>query len=491
MSNGADKKVAEDKTNMGNLHSYLHSFTHSNIPILTTLYFVQGLPYGIQARFLPIYLRAKNVSLTNLGFIKLLLLPWLLKIVWAPLLDRYSSKQTWLLISMAGLMLASLAGAAIDEEHFLSLCVVVFFMNFFASTQDIAVDGIAVAILSADELGKGNTAQVVGYKLGSIVGGGGLVWLSDYVAWHHLFLFLSVTYLSTIVLVCQLSQLQNTYLRNYQSKSNRDCKDIETKTGNKCESNMNGYIPTSHTKDLKEMCNKETEGADYHRPVDSTDGEKKRTGREDDWWMLQVLRSPGTGWMIVYCLLYKLGEQGANGMFPLYLVDQGIPKGAVGMWTGVVGQGLSIVGSLLGGWLLTGHSNRTPLDLLHLTFTLRLLPIILQMVVIWEGNTGELLYSYGFAVASMCLLQLVGGVITTATFTTMMHCSRQAPSSILGSHYTSLATFEVMGKLLFMTVAGSLTDFFGYFNMYVFFAFLSVGVMPLLKYCPINFHKNE
>ncbi|KAI8511164.1 Major facilitator super domain-containing protein 3 [Branchiostoma belcheri] len=383
---------------MRNLHSYIHSFTHSRIPILTTLYFVQGLPYGIQARFLPIYLRTKNVSLTNLGFIKLLLLPWLLKIVWAPLLDRYSRKQTWLLVSMVGLTLASLAGAATDEEHFPSLCAVVFFMNFFASTQDVVVDGIAVAILSADELGKGNTAQVVGYKLGSIVGGGGLVWLN---------------------------------------------------------------------------------------------GEKKRRGRAGDWWMLEVLRSPGTGWMIVYCLLYKLGEQGANGMFPLYLVDQGVPKGAVGMWTGVVGQGLSIVGSLLGGWLLTGHSKRTPLDLLHLTFKLRLLPIILQMAVICEGSTQESSYSYGLAVASMCLLQLVGGAITTATFTTMMHCSQRAPPSIQGSHYTSLATFEVMGKLLFMTVAGSLTDFFGYFNMYVFFVFLSVGVMPLLEVCPITFHKKQ
>ncbi|XP_078677290.1 major facilitator superfamily domain-containing protein 3-like [Branchiostoma floridae x Branchiostoma belcheri] len=480
---------------MRNLHSYIHSFTHSRIPILTTLYFVQGLPYGIQARFLPIYLRTKNVSLTNLGFIKLLLLPWLLKIVWAPLLDRYSRKQTWLLVSMVGLALASLAGAATDEEHFPSLCAVVFFMNFFASTQDVAVDGIAVAILSADELGKGNTAQVVGYKLGSIVGGGGLVWLSDYLPWHTLFLALSLTYLSTILLVCQLPQLWGIYISKY--KSSGDSKTFQSNTENKREPNINGYIRTSQEKDLKDVYNKKAEGADdrnaavTYRNTSCTDGEKKRRGRADDWWMLEVLRSPGTGWMVVYCLLYKLGEQGANGMFPLYLVDQGVPKGAVGMWTGVVGQGLSIVGSLLGGWLLTGHSKRTPLDLLHLTFKLRLLPIILQMAVICEGSTQESSYSYGLAVASMCLLQLVGGAITTATFTTMMHCSQRAPPNIQGSHYTSLATFEVMGKLLFMTVAGSLTDFFGYFNMYVFFVFLSVGVMPLLEVCPITFHKKQ
>ena len=43
------------------------------------------------------------------------------------------------------------------------------------------------------------------------------------------------------------------------------------------------------------------------------------------------------------------GEQGALSMVPLFLIDQGIPASQVGFWTGVVGQVVSILGSVVGG----------------------------------------------------------------------------------------------------------------------------------------------
>ena len=60
-------------------------------------------------------------------------------------------------------------------------------------------------------------------------------------------------------------------------------------------------------------------------------------------------------WKIKFVIFVTFfpGEQGAVGMFPLYLVDHGIPASEVTMWTGVIGQGLSIAGSLFGGWLLS------------------------------------------------------------------------------------------------------------------------------------------
>ena len=44
------------------------------------LYFLQGMPYGIQVKFLPILLRANGVSLTNISLFKLLFLPWVFKV---------------------------------------------------------------------------------------------------------------------------------------------------------------------------------------------------------------------------------------------------------------------------------------------------------------------------------------------------------------------------------------------------------------------------
>jgi len=51
--------------------------------------------------------------------------------------------------------------------------------------------------------------------------------------------------------------------------------------------------------------------------------------------------------------VYFAGEQGALTMIPLFLVDKGIPTASIGFWTGVVGQTVSIFGSMLGGWLVS------------------------------------------------------------------------------------------------------------------------------------------
>ena len=70
--------------------------------LLTFLYLSQGLPFGFQATALPVYLRANGVSLEAIGFVTSLAAPWMLKPLWAPLVDRYGSarfgrRKSWIL----------------------------------------------------------------------------------------------------------------------------------------------------------------------------------------------------------------------------------------------------------------------------------------------------------------------------------------------------------------------------------------------------------
>lgn len=84
------------------------------------------------------------------------------------------------------------------------------------------------------------------------------------------------------------------------------------------------------------------------------------------------------------------------------------------------------------------------------------------------------------------LLLLGSGVVTTTTFTMMMYCSQRSPSSIQASHYTTMATVEVLGKLSFSIVIGQLTDIVGYPLSFVLFVVLSVCVIPILLRCPLT-----
>src|SRR5215208_5583105 len=85
----------------------------SALALLSVLYFAQGLPFGVQAIALPVYLRAAGVSLTSIGLSGLLSAPWLLKPMWAPLVDRYGSerfgrRRSWIAPMQALLALSAL-----------------------------------------------------------------------------------------------------------------------------------------------------------------------------------------------------------------------------------------------------------------------------------------------------------------------------------------------------------------------------------------------
>ena len=64
-------------------------------------------------------------------------------------------------------------------------------MNLVGATQDIATDGLAVNILKAEQQHWGNTFQVIGSRLGFIVGGGAVLWALDYLSWQLTFLCLA------------------------------------------------------------------------------------------------------------------------------------------------------------------------------------------------------------------------------------------------------------------------------------------------------------
>lgn len=122
--------------------------------LLFFLYFSQGLPYGIQTKLIPILLRTRSVSLSKVGFSRILSFPWLFKVFIARYLDLFSSIWHWLALTFLGM--AVFCGASgLFGTHLTSIVLVtVFGLNVMAATQDIAVDTMAIRILDSCELGK-------------------------------------------------------------------------------------------------------------------------------------------------------------------------------------------------------------------------------------------------------------------------------------------------------------------------------------------------
>lgn len=170
--------------------------------LLFSLYWAQGLPVGFMTHALPVVLRAQGVSLAHIGGFGLLMLPWAIKVFWAPWVDKFGSDRighyrswilpTQLLTVVILIILSFLPIHTLNQpSYLLAFFVALFVMNSTGATQDIATDGLAVSILKGDQQHWGNMFQVIGSRLGFIVGGGAILWALDWFNWQSTFLILA------------------------------------------------------------------------------------------------------------------------------------------------------------------------------------------------------------------------------------------------------------------------------------------------------------
>lgn len=181
--------------------------------LLFSLYWAQGLPVGFMTHALPVILRAQGVSLAHIGGFGLLMLPWSIKIFWATYVDRFALSRlghyrSWIIPTQLSsvfilVILSFFPIQALDQPSYLFIFfVLLFLMNFTGATQDIATDALAVNLLKQDQQHWGNTFQVIGSRLGFIVGGGAVLWCLDWLNWQKTFLILAMlVFLNTIPIV--------------------------------------------------------------------------------------------------------------------------------------------------------------------------------------------------------------------------------------------------------------------------------------------------
>lgn len=171
--------------------------------LLFSLYWAQGLPVGFMTHALPVILRAQGVSLAHIGGFGLLMLPWSIKVFWAAYVDRLALSRlghyrSWIIPTQLSsvvilIILSFFPIQALDQPSYLLVFfVLLFLMNLTGATQDIATDGLAVNLLKTDQQHWGNTFQVIGSRLGFIVGGGAMLWCLDWLQWQKTFLALAL-----------------------------------------------------------------------------------------------------------------------------------------------------------------------------------------------------------------------------------------------------------------------------------------------------------
>jgi MFS transporter (putative signal transducer) len=143
------------------------------------LYVAQSVVGGLTWTGLPAVLRDHGLRLDSVGLVSLVALPWALKFLWAPAVERYrlprcGASRSGIIIAAGGLVCILGLGIVglVGPLSLMPLFVVLTVVAFAAATVDIACDGHAVEKLARRYHGWGNAAQVGGAYLGSAIGGG-------------------------------------------------------------------------------------------------------------------------------------------------------------------------------------------------------------------------------------------------------------------------------------------------------------------------------
>ncbi len=149
------------------------------LSIIAGLYVIEGFPMGAFRDFWSVVLRREGMSLTELGLLSSLAVVWSLKAAWSPLVDRFGEERRWIGGSLAVMVLAFVAGAHLDSSQLgPALFLAVLALCAASATQDIAIDGYTIGLVSPGEEGSANSVRNVCYRLGMILAGS-LLLLSD------------------------------------------------------------------------------------------------------------------------------------------------------------------------------------------------------------------------------------------------------------------------------------------------------------------------
>ena len=327
----------------------------ANLATFFCLYLAQTLPMSFFSTVIPVMMRQDHYSLSAIGLLQLIKLPWILKFIWSPLIDRkiYSMKEFKRCIILSELIYAVLifTVAFLDFKTDFYTIIFLILLSFIASaTQDIATDALAVLSFSHKDKSMVNSMQSMGSFGGAMLGGGLLLILFHHFGWNLMLPFVAILVVAAILPLCMNKNIQ-------LIKDNADSK--------------------ASFRDLALFFT------------------QRRISRH-----------------ITFLMLYYAGVMGTLAMIKPLLVDLGYDMESIGLMNGVFGTAVAFCSSFAGGVIIRNMGRRKSTLLFSLTlFLATSYLVVLSMVPAPPlagvyGGIAILWSSYGLAMVVVFTLAM-------------------------------------------------------------------------------------
>lgn len=156
---------------------------------VSSTYFAEGFPYAVVNSVADILWKDLGASYGAVGLTSLFHLPWNLKLLWGPWVDRYETKRWWLVLTeivLTALLVGIVAVTALGGTPWLALSLLFVAMAFLAATHDVAIDGFYLEALDTRQQSTYVGVRAPAYRIATLVFGPLLV-LKDFTSWFWAF----------------------------------------------------------------------------------------------------------------------------------------------------------------------------------------------------------------------------------------------------------------------------------------------------------------
>ena len=197
----------DDKTNYQGWRGIQRAFTTPSALTMLFLGLGSGLPFLLVGYTLSTWLRDTGVALSVIGLVSYASFFYVLKFLWAPLIDRYplpflGRRKGWLITSQIILIAALTGMALIGPDSSLTLFVIAAgLVAFSGATQDIVVDAYRIEIAPVESQAALAATYILGYRLGLILSGAIALYLAELFGWTNAYLAMAALILLPLAAV--------------------------------------------------------------------------------------------------------------------------------------------------------------------------------------------------------------------------------------------------------------------------------------------------
>lgn len=406
------------------MNNLIKVFESRKITALLLLGFASGLPLFLTSKTLQAWMTQEGVDLTAIGLFSLVGIPYSIKFLWSPLMDRFvppflGRRRGWLIITQVLLAMAiALMSLQKPKEALFLVAVNAVFIAFFSASQDIVADAYRTDVLEEQEKGLGAATFVLGYRISLLLTGSAALILADQMSWNMVYLCLAVLMLLNIGFTMFAPEPQD---ENQAPENLVDAVILPFQEFFQRSGIISGIL------------------------------------------------------MLLFINLYKLGDSFLANMSIPFLLQTGFTQTDIGAIQGGMGLLATIVGTLVGGAIMTKISINQAL------WIFGGIQAISNLAYFFLAQLG---YNYNFMVLTINIENFCGGLGTVAFIAFLMSLCNHKFSA---TQYALFSSLNAFGRDILVAPAGKIAESLGWSWFFLFTIILAIpGLLLLPWFAPWN-----